>query len=451
MRSGPWKMVLVFDDFSIDAQKRELRRDGALRAIEPQVFDLLFYLIKNRDRVVTRDDVFTSVWNGRLVSDSALGSRINSARSAIGDNGIEQRLIRTIPRKGFRFIGDIREEDPAVSKSLGASSETSSARTFRPSLAVLPFANMSGDPEQEYFSDGVSEELIAALSRLRWFLVIARNSSFAYKHQAKDVREIGRELNVQYILDGSIRSSGRNVRITCQLLDASLGTCIWSQRYDGELIDIFALQDEIAGKAIAAIEPKLVVAEGMRAGQRSSSDLNAWDMVTKALAHFWKFTATENEKAIAILRYSVASYPEYAPAHSILASALLLSSYVGWTGPGHDRDLASALAMRAIYLDEADPWAHLALGVLAISLKKTNQAIQRFKDALELNPNFATAEGFVGFALALDGRSDEALEHFDKALRFSPRDPFNSLFYAGLSVAQYFKGDYMGASVSAQQ
>ena len=310
----------------------------------------------------------------------------------------------------------------------------------KPSIAVLPFTNMSGDPEQEYFSDGITEDIITALSRLRWFFVIARNSTFVYKGQAVDVQQVGRDLGVRYVLEGSVRKSGHRVRITSQLLEATTGSHIWAERYDRELTDIFALQDEITASVTAAIEPKLIAAEGMRSETRSIDDLNAWDLVARALSHFGKMTAADNDAAIATLRQTVVRHPTYAPAHSILAFALLVSVQVGWMPTSGNKEVAARLAHRAAELDDSDPWAHMALGYLAITDRQTDEAVRHFQVALDLNPNFAAAYGYIGWALVLDGQSEEALRHFSQWMRMSPRDPLTGFFCAGLSAAHYFAG-----------
>lgn len=438
-------MIFQFEDLSFDLDRQELRRGADLLAVEPQVLDLLQYLIRN-------------VWKGRIVSESTLTSRIAAARQAVGDSGDDQRLIRTISRKGFRFVGEVRERQglstadapiPTVAETTVAVAASSVATPPRlpdkPSIAVLPFTNMSGDPEQEYFSDGISEDIITALSRLRWFFVIARNSTFVYKGQAADVKTVGRDLGVRYVLEGSVRKSGQRVRITSQLLDAMSGNHIWAERYDRELTDIFALQDEITASVTAALEPKLLAAEGMRTEARSIDDLNAWDLVARALGHLWKLTAAESDKAIAILRQAVERHPNYAPAHSMLAFALLVSTHVGWLPGAGDRDVAARLAHRAAELDEGDPWAHMALGYLAFTDRETEEAVRHFQSALDLNPNFAAAHGYIGWALVFDGRSDEALGHFEQAMRMSPRDPLNGFFSAGISAAHYFAERYADA------
>jgi TolB-like protein len=451
-------LIYIFETYSLDIDRQELRRGANLVSVEPQVLDLLQYLIENRGRVVSKDDLIQHVWDGRIVSDSTLTSRITSARQAIGDSGENQRLIRTIARKGIRFVGEVRQERNATASGvMGDAAAPPESGTpvplvpEKPSIAVLPFTNMSGDPEQEYFSDGITEDIINALSRLRWFFVIARNSTFVYKGQPADVRQVGRDLGVRYVLEGSVRKSGQRVRITSQLLDASTSNQIWSERYDRELTDIFALQDEITASVTAAIEPKLLAAEGLRTEARSTGDLDAWDLVARALSLFWKLTATDSANAIVILRQAVERYPNYAPAHSMLAFALLVSGHVGWIPAGTEREFAGCLARRASELDDSDPWAYVALGYFEFMGRNTDEAVRYFRVALDLNPNFAAAEGSIGFALALGGRSEEAISHFNRAFRMSPRDPFNSFFFAGIAVAHYLAGSYAEAVKCARQ
>jgi TolB-like protein len=364
-----------------------------------------------------------------------------SGRLDLGYQDIGEQQLKNIMRPmrvyRVRLGGSVAEPAPALPD--------------KPSIAVLPFQNMSGDPEQEYFSDGITEDIITALSRLRWFFVIARNSTFAYKDKSVDVKNLGRELGVRYVLEGSVRKSGQRVRITGQLIDATTGNHIWAERYDRELTDIFALQDEITASVTAAIEPKLLAAEGIRSETRSIEDLNAWDLVARALSHFWKLTAAESKTAVTILRQAVQRYPNYAPAHGMLAFALLVSGHVGWIPAGDDRQSAAHHARRAAELDESDPWAHMALGYLAFTDCQTDEAVRHFQTALDLNPNFAAAHGYVGWALVFDGQSDEALRHFEQAMRMSPRDPLNGFFSAGISAGHYFAGRYPEAVKWARQ
>ena len=238
--------------------------------VEPQVFDLLVYLIESRGRVVSKDDLIAAVWGGRIVSDSTLTSRINAARKAVGDSGGEQKLIRTIARKGFRFVGEAHVVGAAAAHAGAPDQGAEPARPTLPlpdraAIAVLPFTNMTSDPAQEYFSDGISEDIIAALSKLRWFFVIARNSSFAYKGKMAHLKQIADELGVGYVVEGSVRKVGDRVRITAQLNYVATGSQIWAEHYDRDLADVFAVQDEITEAIVAAVEPQLYAAENFRA------------------------------------------------------------------------------------------------------------------------------------------------------------------------------------------
>ena len=315
----------------------------------------------------------------------------------------------------------------------------------RPSIAVLPFANMSGDPEQEYFADGISEDIITGLSKLRWFFVIARNSSFAYKGKAVDVKRAARELGVRYVLEGSVRKGGNRVRITAQLIDAATGNHIWADRYDGELTDVFALQDEITRKVVAAIEPKLLEAESIRSQNCSPDDLGVWEMVVQAKSLFWRVNRTDGEAAIRMLKRAVQRYPDYGPAHSMLAFMLLLSRLLSWSFEVPDVKQPAELAARAAELDDSDPWAHLAQGYLAFMTRRTDEAVNEFQRALDLNPNFAAAHGYMGLALSLAGRSEEAIAHAEQAILMSPQDPQNAIFNTAIAAAHYLAGRYQEA------
>ena len=332
--------------------------------------------------------------------------------------------------------------ETAVKSKAAAKPELAASQ--RPSIAVLPFANMSGDPEQEYFADGISEDIITGLSKLRWFFVIARNSSFIYKGKAVDMKHVARELGVRYVLEGSVRKGGNRVRITAQLIDASTGNHIWADRYDGDLTDVFALQDEITKKVVAAIEPKLLEAEGIRSQSRSPENLGAWDMVIQANSLFWRLTKAEGDAAIAILKQAVERYPDYAPAQSMLAFMMLVSGYVGWTVGEREAQVkqAAALATRAAKLDDSDPWAYFALGYVAYTMRRTDEAIEEFQRAIDLNPNFAAAHSYLSLALALAGQSDQAIAHAEQAIRMSPHDPQNAICFTALAAAHYQAGRY---------
>ncbi len=427
-------------------------------AVEPQVFDLLVHLIRHRDRVVSKDDLLAAVWHGRIVSESALFNRINAARSAIGDTGDQQRLIKTLPRKGIRFVGEVCEDEtPAVADREPPTYRSPTVDTSaqgdapglplpdRPSIAVLPFANMSGDSDQEYFADGISEDLITGLSRIRWLFVIARNSSFVYKHRAVDVKQVSRELGVRYVLEGSVRRAGNRLRISAQLIDALTGGHHWAERYDRELGDIFTVQDEITRNVAAAIEPQLLAAEGVRALSRSANDLGAWELVARARTHVWRMTQPDYETAIEALTLAVEAHPDYAPAQSLLGFCLVFAAHMGWID--RDRGLLPGRqhALRAIALDDRDPWGHIALGYCAMMERRTEESIAALRRALSLNPNSAAAHSHLSRGLAFAGQDREAIERGEDAIRLSPLDPEMALFLGGIAAANYAAGRYAEA------
>ncbi|MEA2868567.1 MAG: hypothetical protein QOE39_3282 [Bradyrhizobium sp.] len=444
-------MILSFDDCEVDLERRELWRAKRAVHVEPQVFDLLVYLLRNRDRVVSKDDLISSVWGGRIVSESTLTSRVNAARTAVGDSGREQRLIRTIPRKGLRFVGavhtqtDDKRSVPAAEPALDESSRQGVPLPDRPAIAVLPFTNMSGDPEQEYFSDGISEDIITALSKLRWFLVIARNSSFIYKGKAVHVKQVAEELGVGYVVEGSVRKSGGRVRITAQLNDVSTRSHIWAERYDRDLADVFAVQDEISESIVAAIEPQLYAAENFRARRKPPGSLDAWDLVMRALSHYWRVTRQDNVVAQALLEKAIAIDPNYGQALGVLATSHTFSAHMGWADMATAAPIAERAALAAVQADSEDPWAHHGLGCAYLFTRRFDDSLAEFELALRLNPSFSLAQGYHGLALSYCGQWEEAYEAARRALRLSPRDPYFAIYHGIAAYAQFVGRNYTEA------
>jgi TolB-like protein len=435
-----------FSDHTLDVERRELRRGPDPVAIEPQVFDLLVYLLRNRDHVVSKDDLIAAIWLGRIVSESTLTSRINAARRAIGDSGDEQRLIRTIARKGFRFVGEVQAHKPLdaahATPTAGDSSEPSRPALplpDRPAIAVLPFTNMTDDPAQDYFSDGISEDIITALSKLRWFFVIARNSSFTYKGKAVHLKHIGDELGVGYVVEGSVRKVGERVRITAQLNDVATGSHIWAERYDRDLADVFAVQDEITEAIVAAIEPQLYAAENFHARRKPPDSMDAWDLVMRALSHYWRVTRQDNVVAQALLEKATTLDPNYGQALGVLATSYTFSAHMGWEDMAVATPIAERAAAIAILSDSEDPWAHLALGSVYLFARRFDDSLAEFEAALRLNPNFSLAQGYHGLTLAYCGRWEDAVRAAQRALRLSPRDPLAAI-YAGIAAYAHYVG-----------
>jgi TolB-like protein/class 3 adenylate cyclase len=623
--------LYVFGNFVLDTGRRELRNGTDLVRVEPQVFDLLEHLIRHRDRVVTRDDLFGSIWKGRIVSDATLSSRISAARSAIGDTGAEQRMIRTLPRKGLRFVGTVREAAGAPSAPSAAdSSETGESRKIaailatdiagysrlvgneedrtlarlrtlrsdlidpvisvhrgrivkrtgdgalvefrstvdavrcalevqtgmlernvgvpedrrielrmgihagdvveetdgdlmgdavnvaarleglcapgglvlsedayrqvrdriaeafvdlgeqtlkniprplrvfghaalpsgtgagpgthasslalpaRPSIAVLPFQNMSSDPEQDYFADGIVEDITTRLSRIKWLFVIARNSAFTYKGRAVDIRQVARELGVRYVVEGSVRKAGTRMRITGQLIQAETGQHIWANHFDGELADIFELQDQVTSSLVAAIEPSLRQAEIERALHKPTEHLDAYDHYLRALPHFYTLTQDGMGRAIALLEQAIAVDPAFALAKAFVARCYAWRNPQGWA-PAPDLEKATAIRLGREALAEGgnDPSVLWMVGFVKWQLRVDfDGALDLYERSLAINPNCAPALTVRGWALAWAGRSDEAFPSLLQALRLSPLDPEAFFAMSALGSAYMLAGRF---------
>jgi TolB-like protein len=331
-------MIYKFKSFELDTDRQELRDKHSPVPIEPQVFALLTLLVTNSDRMISKEEMIERIWNGRVVSDSALSSRIKSLRQALGDDGKSQRLIRTIHGRGFRFIGEVVPAgriDDAGQKAESSRKDTGEKAISRPAIAVLPFVNMSGDADQEYFSDAITQDIITNLSKHRWLDVTARNTSFGYKGQSINVRQLADELGVDYVVEGSVRRSRDRIRVTAQLADASTGNQRWSDRYDGDLQDVFAVQDEITAKIVARLEPEIGAAERQKVAKSVRRDLQAWECYHLGVYHFFKFTAAGNLEAQKMLQQSRDLDPDFGEAHAwwayavVLGMAIRLRSY--WT------------------------------------------------------------------------------------------------------------------------
>jgi adenylate cyclase len=294
----------------------------------------------------------------------------------------------------------------------------------KPSIAVLPFDNMSGDDEQEYFADGITEDLVTALSKIRWFFVIARNSTFTYKGQAVEVTQVARELGVRYVIEGSVRRAGNRVRITAQLIDATTGRHVWAERYDRLIEDIFELQDEMAQTIVGAVEPELSAAERENAVRKPPESLDAWETYQRGLWHLWSFTKDDNAEARRFLRQAQALDPGFAAAYAFESYSHYLHVMLGFAeDPAESLAVALAAAKKALALDDKDPVAYFAAGRVHMMLGQHDDSVAELERAVALNPGFGLAHHGLGCALMLSGRLEEAAEELDTAIRLSPRDP----------------------------
>jgi TolB-like protein len=442
-----WNLRFSFEDFEVDPGLRELRRGGTLVPAEPKVFDLLIYLIEQRERVVTKDELIATVWQGRIVSESALATAINAVRAALNDSGEAQRLVKTFPRKGIRFVGALHTNTPA--EPTAGMNGASLTLPDKPSIAVLPFQNISSDPEQDYFADGMVEDIISGLSRIRWLFVIGRNSSFVYKGQPIDVKRVGRELGVRYVLEGSVRKSGDRLRLTGQLVDAQSGIQLWSDRYDRMHADIFDLQDELTMSVIGAIEPSLRKVEIERVRRKRPDSLDAYELFLRALPFTYSHTAVDAAHAMPLLRQALALDPDYAAAHAALAWCHHFYSRFG--AADADRNAAVKHARLAIASGSDDATALGMAGfVIATDEHDRATALDVFDRALTLSNSNSFALCCSALILALLGKREDAVERGQRALRLSPFDSLNYLAHNALAIAHLTAGEHEAAYEAAR-
>ncbi len=350
-------------------------------------------------------------------------TRINAVRHAVGDDGTAQRLVRTFIRKGVRFIGEVTEVADDIFAT-GAAPDPL-PRSEKPSLIVLPFKNVTGDPEQEYFVYGMVEEITTAIARFSWLFVIARNSKLTHMGRAGDVNQMARKLGVRYLLEGSVRKIGRRVRIAGQLIDSATDAHIWAERFDGTLDDIFDLQDRVASGVAGAIEPKLRLAEIERAGRKPTESLDAYDLYLRAQAQVFKRTEQSMAESVRLARRALELDPGYAPAMARLGLSQMMRYQRHWIpAAGREVEEGIRMARQAIAAGRDDPlvldFAGLTLSVLA---GDNDAALSALNRAIVLNPNFALALGHRALVLAYLNQPEEAISSVEQAIRLSPFDP----------------------------
>lgn len=413
--------IIIFEDFELDPARAELRRAGAVVALEPQVLDLIAYLASRPGQIVSRDDLIDGVWSGRIVSDSAIASRINAARAALGDDGSAQRLIKTVPRRGYRFEAETAAASPARP-----------ALPDKPSVAVLPFRNMSGDPEQAYFSDGITDDIITDLSRYDELFVIARHSSFAYRDSARPMAEIARDLVVQYIADGSVRRSGNRIRVTAQLMDPWAQQQLWAERYDRELTDIFEVQDEIASMIVNTMSGQITRQHYKRSLSKTAETVSAYDHVLRAMELSWAINEQKNGVARREAALALDLDPQNARARAVTAWTYIAEASNAWGDPVAAFDKAREHALAGVAADDREPSAHAVLGwVHQWRDRAHDRALRELGRALELNPASAYYRSLRAFSMTYAGQSEQALRELDIAMRLNPHHPpLYTFFYA---------------------
>lgn len=447
-------MKFLFADCVLDTDRRALTRGSKRVAVGPQVFDLLVHLVQNRDRMVSKEDLLDAVWLGRVVSESTLSSHIHAARTAIGDRAADQKLIRTIARKGFCFVGHVTEDRPSRAGASPqdvlhpAHAEPQVTATLllpdKPSIAVLPFANLSGDPKQEYFADGMVEDIVTALSGIPWLFVIARNSSFTYKGRALDVKQIGRELGVRYLLEGSVQKLDNRVRITAQLIDTATGSHVWAERFDSTINNIFELQDDVTARVVGATAPKLEWAEIERAKRKPTENLDAYDYYLRGMARSYERNREATTDALYLFAKAFDLDQDFASAYGMASWCYVWRAYNGWMiSPPQEVTDGARLARQAVELGKRDPVA-LARGGYGLAFLggELDSGVAFVDRAVQLSPNLATTWVLSGLLRNFTGETDVAIEHLARAMRLSPLDPTLYHMQAGTAFAHFLAGRF---------
>jgi adenylate cyclase len=413
----------------LDLQNEWVWRGKQHLRLRPKAFAVLRYLAERPGRLVTKGEIVQVVWPDTVVGDEALTACIREIRQVLGDTARGPQYIETVHRRGYRFIGPLRGQESGGRD-----------RVDTPSIAVLPFVNLSGDPEQEYFSDGITEELTASLSRLPGLFVISRNTAFFYKGKAVKTQDIGMELGVRYVLEGSTRKAGVQVRITAQLIDATTGGHLWSEHYDRPLQDIFALQDEVVQKIVTTLKLQLTVQEQGILVRKTTDNLEAYDYYLRGRVHFSRLTQEANAQARQMFERALELDPQYAEAYAFLGSTYLAEWVLQWSQDSQALEQAFALAQRAIAVDDSLAQAHGTLGTVYLWKKQYNQAIAEEERAIALDSNFAEAYTWLGETLKFAGRPEAVMGLIEKAMRLNPHYPPLYLFFLGeayLSTGRY--------------
>jgi adenylate cyclase len=446
--------IRAFGPFRLDISAEILFRGAEPLPVGRRALALLRALIERPGMPVAKDALIEAAWPGLAVEESNLTVQIASLRRALGEEAGGEHWIETLPRRGYRFVGPVATEETTDAPAPPPVEPPSLILPGKPSIAVLPFQNMSSDHEQAYFADGIAEDIITLLSRSQSLFVIARNSSFTYKGRSVDVKQIARELGVRYVLEGSVRRGSTRVRITAQLVDAVTGNHLWAERYDRDPADIFAVQDEITEAVAIAIEPAVAGMERRRAVRKPPESLDAWEAYQRGLWHMARGSVTDNKAAKSFFRRAIDLDPSFAPAHAKLAIAIFYgASTYQFFGASSDQAMSIAEALaealpvadRAMALDPLCAEAYISIGSVRLNQGDHEGALAAARRALAISPNYATAHQYLATALLFSGRPRESLEPMRRAIRLDPHDPQQINRLCQIANAHYFLREYEAA------
>lgn len=446
--SGP--MIYTFGPYSLDPEKVELSHNGVAVAVEPQVFALLTLLIANRNRMVPKEEIIERVWDGRIISDTSIATRVKQARAAIGDDGKAQKFIRTVHGQGFRFIGEVKVEGSPTAQTNDAPPDElpeGLKRSEQPSIAVLPFQSMGVPGTSSILADAIPHELIQALSKLRWLFVIARGSTFRFRGSEQDPQQIGKALGARYMLTGSVEDHGTQIVITTELCDTRTGAAIWGERFKAPKADVHEIRAEIVAKVIASLEIYIPLNEVQAARMQNSSSLDAWSNYHLGIQNMYRFTKANNEAAARYFRTATELDPGFARAHAGLSFTAFQNAFLRYGG---SQEVALAetkhFAERSVELDPLDPFANFNMG-RALMLNGDLPASAHWLDkAITLSPSYSQGHYSHAFSTMLDGKTESSLPHYEMALKLSPLDPFVYAMLAGCSLSRSIDGDYEEAA-----
>ena len=439
--------IFLFEDFRLD--RRGLFRLEENRAFVPvkigsRALDILRLLVHQAGELVSKDDIVATVWPETVVEDSNLTVQISALRHLLDQRPVKGNCIQTVAGRGYRFIASVTRGEP--SRAVQAKLSSGVYPPQRLSIVVLPFANLSEDPDQQYFADGITEDLTTYLSRIPHSFVISRHTAFTYRNKSIGTKEIGRELGVRYVLEGSIRRAADHVRVTVQLVDAETDSHLWAERYDRDRTGVFELQDEIVTAILGAIEPELLKFERERISTRPQQSEDAYELYQRGMFHHYRQNKADNVEAQAYFRRALTIDPQYPQATAALAVALTIAAYLSWAEtPERNYEEAFELGQRAVALDAFYPNAHFALGLICMWTGRSDRAAAEFEEAIKLNRSFAAAHAVLGGVLTFRGEAEAGVASVEKGIRLSPRDPRLFIWLSGLAAGHYQLRNYARA------
>ena len=446
-------MIYEFGAFALDSNKAELRQNGENIGVEPQVFALLMVLVENRERLVSKDEIIEKVWDGRIVSESALSSRVKSARKALGDDGVAQTFIRTVHGKGFRFVADVKSKSTVI---LTPSPEQGSSQpdkahghnaSSKPSIAILPFRLVGIAGPYASIAEALPHELISELSRLRWLFVIARASSFRFRSDTADLGEIHQALGVRYCLSGVVEIVGDKISVAVELADMRDGGVIWGERYAGAVDDIFEFRASIIANIVIALELQIPLNEAQRAQLAAPENLDAWSAYHVGLQHLYRFNQKDNAAATALFERALQLAPDFVRAHAGLSSTHFQNAFLNYTPDRKvDQEKARRHAELSLQLDPLDPFANFAMGRVHWVEDDVVGGIGWLERAVALNPNYAQGHYARGWAEMVAGNNGPVDEGINLALSLSPIDPFRYAMLGVRAFACLERGDDQSAA-----